>query len=58
MYHDYTGTPIQFGKKVTYKCSIGNFFEHDKDQEMFQVECLDTGFLDYPTEWSSCVPSE
>ncbi len=58
MEHDYSGTPFQFGERATYACNFGFFFEHDKEQADFTVECLDTGEFDYPVEWPNCVSSE
>ncbi len=61
MNNNYTaGTAIAFGQTITYRCDVGTFFAHDKDEESYSVECLTTGEFDYPIEdeWPQCVSSK
>ena len=53
--------PVEFGETVTYKCARSNlYFEHDREFESFEIECLDDGSFDVPDddEWFKCISSK
>ena len=51
------GEPVSFGSAVNYTCYQGRFFEEDRLQEMYKVECLDDGSYDEPEVWPKCLSS-
>ena len=50
-----TGTVIEFGHNVTYKCKHGHFFEEDYDMQNFTLMCLPDGNFTSPVPWKQCL---
>ena len=58
MMHMYNGTPVEFDATIGYTCASKDlYFEHDRDLQVWHLECKDGGFWDVPSIWPKCVPS-
>ena len=59
MEHEWTweSDDIELETLIDYRCAEGTWFEHDRDQELFQLDCPADGVILEPAEWPTCVPS-
>ena len=46
---------IDFGQNVTYRCETGYYFENDKEQELFMLQCNEDGTWSQHLPWQKCV---
>ncbi len=50
--------PIEFFDNVTYVCANNAlYFEHDRDEESFEIQCYDDGTFGTPSTWPRCIDS-
>lgn len=54
---NYDGEPVEFFNTSSYSCvSDDVFFESDREQEFWNLTCLDDGSWEVP-DWPRCLPS-
>ena len=57
--HLWDGVPKEFGENVRYECKTAQlFFEHDRELQGFELDCLEDGSFDEPDAWFKCVSSK
>ena len=54
---NYDGVPVEFYNTTSYSCmSAGVYFEHDRDEEFWNLTCKGDGSWEEP-DWPRCLSS-
>ena len=54
---NYDGVPVEFFQNTSYRCNSEDvYFENDRDQEVWNLTCLDDGSWETPI-WPRCLSS-
>jgi hypothetical protein len=49
------GDVINLGRTVAYRCAPNHYFEQDRDQESFEIECAEDNQFIEPNPFPECI---